>query len=328
MFDSLATMTLVLGAKSGGDLTRAGFTPQELVGASVPDISDNIASMVWSRYAIAQTLFTRTPAQSNLAWAYACADHVDGALLRKLWNAVVEVAADDATQCFTIEELRQLQQVVLHARNSGRGTNMDGLVTDIARAPAGFTGLLRRSLAEADASPSRAQDEVAQSLEALGLEVVHEFVIPDGLSVDVALKPLRWRVAVEFDGPRHYFRNEKRLPTGRTNFKVRLLRALGWRVLHVPYFDWARLPDEKARQNYLKTGLAAIVKSARKASKVEVVSEDDRDEFSALKVAELRRLCEARGLESRVKRGLDARATLIERLRAQKSSSSEEEGGG
>ena len=79
----------------------------------------------------------------------------------------------------------------------------------------------------------------------------------------------------------------------------------------MPYFDWARLPDEKARQNYLKTGLAAIVKSARKASKVEVVSEDDRDEFSALKVAELRRLCEARGLESRVKRGLDARATLI-----------------
>ena len=242
---------------------------------------------------------------------------------------MVEVAADDATQCFTIEELRQLQQVVLHARNSGRGTNMDGLVTDIARAPAGFTGLLRRSLAEADASPSRAQEEVAFSLEALGLEVVHEFVIPDGLSVDVALKPLRWRVAVEFDGPRHYFRNEKRLPTGRTNFKVRLLRALGWRVLHVPYFDWARLPDEKARQNYLKTGLAAIVKSARKASKVEAVSadEDDRDEFSALKVAELRRLCEARGLESRVKRGLDARATLIERLRAQKSSSSEEGGG-
>ena len=48
-------------------------------------------------------------------------------------------------------------------------------------------------------SPSRAQEEVAQSLEALGLEVVHEFVIPDGLSVDVALKPLRWRVAVEFE---------------------------------------------------------------------------------------------------------------------------------
>ena len=39
LFDSLATMTLVLGAKSGGDLTRAGFTPQELVRASVPDNS-------------------------------------------------------------------------------------------------------------------------------------------------------------------------------------------------------------------------------------------------------------------------------------------------
>ena len=30
LFDSLATMTLVLGAKSGGDLTKAGFTPKEL----------------------------------------------------------------------------------------------------------------------------------------------------------------------------------------------------------------------------------------------------------------------------------------------------------
>ena len=28
-FDTLATMTLVLGAKSGGDLTKAGFTPRE-----------------------------------------------------------------------------------------------------------------------------------------------------------------------------------------------------------------------------------------------------------------------------------------------------------
>ena len=294
LFDTLATATLALGAKSGGDLTKAGFTPQEL---------------------------------SNLAWAYACADHVDGALLQKLWNAIVVVAAKDATQRFTLEELRQLQQVVLHARTAGRGTNMDGLVADVARAPAGFTGLLRRSLADAEASPSRAQEEVADSLEALGLEVVHELVIPDGLSVDVALKPLRWRVAVEFDGPRHYFRNEKRLPTGRTNFKVRLLRALGWRVLHVPYFDWARLPDEAARQTYLKTGLADIVKSAKQAASVPtgappaagaVEVGDDRDEFDTLKVAELRRLCADRAVDSRVKRGLDARATLIERLRAQK----------
>ena len=263
--------------------------------------------------------------RSNLAWAYACADHVDGALLRKLWNAVGRGRGRRRHPVFYYRRIEAAPASCLACEKLGARHEHGRVVTDIARAPAGFTGLLRRSLAEADASPSRAQDEVAQSLEALGLEVVHEFVIPDGLSVDVALKPLRWRVAVEFDGPRHYFRNEKRLPTGGRTLKVRLLRALGWRVLHVPYFDWARLPDEKARQNYLKTGLAAIVKSARKASKVEVAAEDDRDEFSALKVAELRRLCEARGLESRVKRGLDARATLIGCGRRESSSS--EEGG-
>ena len=58
---------------------------------------------------------------------------------------------------------------------------MDGLVTDIARAAGRLYGAVTAQSAEADASPSRAQDEVAQSLEALGLEVVHEFVIPDGL---------------------------------------------------------------------------------------------------------------------------------------------------
>ena len=40
LFDTLATATLVLGAKSGGDLTKAGFTPQELVRASAPEKQD------------------------------------------------------------------------------------------------------------------------------------------------------------------------------------------------------------------------------------------------------------------------------------------------
>ena len=88
--------------------------------------------------------------------------------------------------------------------------------------------------------------------------------------------------------PRTLFRNEKRRRAGRI-FKVRLLRALGWRD-YTCLTSTGRDAGREARQNYLKTGLAAIVKSARKASKVEVVSEDDRDEFSALKVAELRRL--------------------------------------
>ena len=147
-------------------------------------------------------------------------------------------------------------------------------------------------------------------------------MLPDGLSVDVALKPLKWRVAVEFDGPRHYFKNDKRAATGRTRFKQRLLRALGWRVLHVPYFDWAALPDDDAKRDYLRTQLGAIVRAARARQSAPAPDEppqtkDDRDEFSSLKVAELRKLCDDRGLDKTVKRDLgDARTVLSARLRA------------
>ena len=43
--------------------------------------------------------------------------------------------------------------------------------------------------------------------------------------------------------------------------------------------------------------------------------------YDALKVSELRRLCGDRGLSTTVKRGLDAKSTLTERLR-------ESDGGG
>ena len=301
LYDAFAAAILKLGAKHGGDLKAAGFTPQEL---------------------------------ANLAWAYACADHVDGDLLLLLWRAIVKEAREspdpgalDGSR-FNLEELRQLQQVVLHAKyGARRGTTMGGLVAEIARAPPAFVGLLRASLADVDASPSRAQVEVAERLEGMGLDVEHELVLPDGLSVDVALLPLKWRVAVEFDGPRHYFRNAKRVPTGRTRFKMRLLRALGWRVLHVPYFDWAKLDDDAARTEYLKRELAVIVKAAKaaKARPAPATAEprDDRDEFSALKVSELRQLCDDRGLDTRVKRAEgDARTVLAARLRGLRDSKS------
>ncbi|KAH8065421.1 hypothetical protein JL720_12844 [Aureococcus anophagefferens] len=91
------------GAKHGGDLKAAGFTPQEL---------------------------------ANLAWAYACADHVDGDLLLLLWRAIVKEARESPTRRstarFNLEELRQLQQVVLHAKPQplGAATAGDGRARD------------------------------------------------------------------------------------------------------------------------------------------------------------------------------------------------------
>ena len=83
---------------------------------------------------------------------------------------------------------------MLHARaDAGARGGLASLRADIARAPPPFVGLLRASLADVDASPSRAQDDVAAALEGLGLSVAHEHVLPEGLSVDVALEPLTCR---------------------------------------------------------------------------------------------------------------------------------------
>ncbi len=45
------------------------------------------------------------------------------------------------------------------------------------------------------------------------------------------------------DGPHHY--TQKRQATGMTVLKRRQLRALGWAVIHVPYFEWQELRGNK-----------------------------------------------------------------------------------
>jgi len=56
--------------------------------------------------------------------------------------------------------------------------------------------------------------------------------------------------AVEVDGPSHLAKNPASntyVENGATRFKSRLLRRLGWDVVHVPFFEWDRLetPAEK-----------------------------------------------------------------------------------
>jgi len=72
-------------------------------------------------------------------------------------------------------------------------------------------------------------------------------------AVDAAFPALR--VAVEFDGPSHFFTNAPR-PVGGTAFKRRLLAGAGWAVVSVPWGDWAQLGGEAARRAYLALALA------------------------------------------------------------------------
>eukprot|EP01066_Platyproteum_vivax_P000416 Platyproteum_vivax@DN10460_c0_g1_i1.p1 len=60
--------------------------------------------------------------------------------------------------------------------------------------------------------------------------------------------------AIEVDGPSHYYANSTRC-TAYTKLKHRLLTRMGYRVLHVPYFEWRKLRGAKEREEYMRDKL-------------------------------------------------------------------------
>eukprot|EP00397_Hematodinium_sp_SG-2012_P023916 GEMP01024877.1.p1 GENE.GEMP01024877.1~~GEMP01024877.1.p1 ORF type:complete len:248 (+),score=78.10 GEMP01024877.1:58-801(+) len=60
--------------------------------------------------------------------------------------------------------------------------------------------------------------------------------------------------AIEVDGPSHFYANSQRY-TAYTKLKHRLLTKMGYKVLHVPYFDWRKLRGAKEREEYMRTKL-------------------------------------------------------------------------
>jgi hypothetical protein len=110
--------------------------------------------------------------------------------------------------------------------------------------------------------------EVVQCLvDGLGLRVVEEAVLGGGaISVDALIMPPDGSglapIAVEVDGPWHFFSNLKQEPTGTTAFKRRLLDLAvqrgevgGW--VSVPYWEWILRKTMRLRQELLQHLLEA-----------------------------------------------------------------------
>jgi hypothetical protein len=62
------------------------------------------------------------------------------------------------------------------------------------------------------------------------------------------------RIAIEFDGPSHFTRNTLE-PLGRTRLRDRLLSAMGWHVVSIPFFDWAELLQPEQMDAYVRQRL-------------------------------------------------------------------------
>ena len=75
---------------------------------------------------------------------------------------------------------------------------------------------------------------------------------PQGYSLDLVVRVGGGDVAVEVDGPSHFW---GRAPTGSTRLKRRQLRAFGWSLVYVPYWEWNALNGDQERADYMRRKL-------------------------------------------------------------------------
>ena len=96
---------------------------------------------------------------------------------------------------------------------------------------------------------SNGQREVGESLCRLGIPHELEYITADGL-FSIVLAIVGRRTALEFDGPSHFTRNPLE-PLGHTRLRDRLLCAMGWHVVSIPFFEWDRLHLPGQRDAYV-----------------------------------------------------------------------------
>jgi hypothetical protein len=93
--------------------------------------------------------------------------------------------------------------------------------------------------------------DVSEGLTRLGVpHLLEHLVARDLLSIDIAVIDDGRKLAIEVDGPFHFPVNA-RTPLGHTMIRRRLLRAAGWTVLSIPWYEWFSMHIWDDRLKYL-----------------------------------------------------------------------------
>merc|ERR1740124_462367 len=236
------------------EATRRGlheFTPQNLsntawgfatVGHAAPALLDAIA-----REAAPRLREFKPQNLTNTAWAFAVANRPAPELFDG--DAFVQYCA--TKRGFLPENLFQLHQWQLWQEE--RGAAWPPLPPELAQR-------CRAAFCQEEGVPSGLQRDVAASLSALGLAPQEEVRTPQGYSLDAVVSHGGREVAVEVDGPTHFV---GRTPTSVTALKRRQLRAAGWALVPVPYWEWDALGSKAAaKQEYLRVALEGLGQEA------------------------------------------------------------------
>ncbi len=98
--------------------------------------------------------------------------------------------------------------------------------------------------------------DVSEGLSRLGVSHrIEHLVARDLLSIDIAVVTEGRFIAIEVDGPFHFPVNA-RTPLGHTMIRRRLLRAAGWAVVPIPWYEWFEMKTWDDRLQYLASALA------------------------------------------------------------------------
>lgn len=93
--------------------------------------------------------------------------------------------------------------------------------------------------------------DVSEGLVRLGIAHGIEYLVARNLlSIDIAVTTEGRQIAIEVDGPFHFPVNA-RTPLGHTMIRRRLLRAAGWTVVSIPWYEWFAMQTWEDRLQYL-----------------------------------------------------------------------------
>ena len=191
---------------------------------------------------------------ANMVWAYATADYCHQALLAQCLRTVSASLAQDPSG-WSSEHHSQLHQWQLWLSLECGADGQQHLLPDPQRQ------LCCDAMVATIAQPSGLQRSVADALAAVRSGFEEEHLEPrTGYSLDLALPSSR--VAVEVDGPSHFLLPDGRgvrKPNGPTLLKRRLLRAAGWRVISVPFYEWDGFATANGQQTYLERAVAPLL---------------------------------------------------------------------
>jgi hypothetical protein len=179
-----------------------------------------------------------------------------------LWNVLRAKAREGGRRlafALTTEERQMLRQVRLTVALEAPHIELAPLEGEAVAASDHADG--GRALAQRG-RPSRHQREVSAALRALGWEHSGEVAVDDAVGrLDMACTTLR--VGVEFDGPSHFHRCEETgdvFANGATQWKSRMLDALGWRLVRISYMEWSAASEggREERDAFLRHAMRSV----------------------------------------------------------------------